>query len=124
MSILLFYAVIMKGLEMTINRFLIALFAGALVTAAHAAPPVKPIRTTGPVLEGRYQAYHLEGALDDLNYIDGDTLWQPDDLLKRMRFVDPKDVGKYGIVCSWVCKVGGESGPIIGLNPQLKRFAR
>lgn len=104
------------------NTLLVGLFVSLTVVTAQAAKSIQPIKTMGPVLEGRYQAYRLFGALDDLNYTDGDTIYRPDDLLKRMRYVDPKDVGHDGIVCSWVCKVGGELGPIIGLNPQLKKF--
>lgn len=87
---------------------------------AHAAAPTIP--TLGKTADGKYPVYNLQGDLEDANYASPGRVWQPDDLLKRMVFVDAADV-KAGVArCEWICK--NRAQQVIGLNPQIKWMAK
>jgi len=101
---------------------LLLLSAGGIMAGheAHAAP--QPIPTLGKTADGKYPVYNLQGDLEDLNYASPGKVWQPDDLLKRMSFVEPADV-KAGLVrCEWICK--NRANQVVGLNPQIKWMAK
>lgn len=103
------------AMVMVVVGFLISL---AQEVFAKGAPSIPII---GHTADGKYPIYQLSGALDDVNYISGDTLWQPDELLTRMRFLKPQDVN-HGYQCDWVCK--DSAGHIVGLNPANKGYLK
>jgi hypothetical protein len=85
-----------------------------------AAAPImqvrNPIAIIGETEDKRYPVYDLEGAVDDVNYRSRNgTVYQPDDLPSRLRFLRPEDAksGKY--VCSFTCQ--DNRGRIVGMNP-------
>ena len=112
-----------KRIALTIGLVLL-LSAGGIMAGheAHAAPPPQPIPTIGKTADGKYPVYNLKGDLEDLNYASPGKVWQPDDLLKRMTFVDAADVKSAYARCELICK--NRADQVIGLNPQIKWMAK
>lgn len=71
----------------------------------------------------KYPVYDLQGDLDDINYTshDGSVMWQAGDLLTRIGYLDPVDVGR-GYTCEFVCK--DTAGNIVGINPSFKKLGK
>jgi hypothetical protein len=101
---------------------ILALFALGSALAPHEAhakgPGLKQIPTIGYTPEGKYPSYDLQGDLDDMWYMSGNTKWEPQDLVGRMVYVDIKDVNKNGYKCDWICK--DKYLNVVGLNPAIK----
>lgn len=87
---------------------------------ANAAQPTIPVM--GKTADGKYPVYNLQGDLEDLNYASPGRVWQPDDLLRRMTFVDAADVKAGTVRCEWICK--NRANQVVGLNPQIKWMAK
>ncbi len=115
------FAAIKKTLEMI--ALLALLSAGAIMGGqeAHAAQPAQ-IPTTGKTADGKYPVYNLQGDLEDLNYASPGKVWQPEDLLKRMTFVNQADIKSGEVRCEWICK--NRVNQVVGLNPQIKWMAK
>lgn len=76
------------------------------------------IPTTGKTVDQKYYTYDLQGELDDINYMSGDTVYQPQDLKGLMPFIQRTDVNRNGYQCQIVCK--DRQGHVVGLNPNVK----
>lgn len=78
------------------------------------------VPATGRTADGKYPVYALEGGLEDLSYVSprANTVYKPDDLLRRLVFLGESDTKGGQYQCEFVCK--DRAGHIVGLNPQLK----
>lgn len=110
-----------KNSIINVGIFLL-LCSGAVMAGSEANAAAPTIPTLGKTADGKYPVYNLQGDLEDANYASPGRVWQPDDLLKRMVFVDAADV-KAGVAkCEWICK--NRAQQVIGLNPQIKWMAK
>lgn len=94
-------------------------FSGRFMPKAMAESPAvvsNPVNVIGSTKDGKYPIYDLSGELLDVNYRSSRSIiYQPDDLVGRVNFIDMKDVD-HGYTCDFVCK--DKEGHIVGLNPQ------
>lgn len=74
----------------------------------------------GRTADQKYPVYGLEGDLQDLNYMSkqANAVYQPQDLIKRMGYVEAADTKGHGIQCEFICK--NAVGQVVGLNPEVK----
>ena len=100
-----------------------ALIAAAVLPITHAKEPAKlknPIASAGKTSDGKYPIYDLKGDLNDLNYASSNgVVYNPDDLIGRINWLQPEDAKGGPYACEFICK--DKAGHVVGLNPAWKK---